>query len=352
MGTYEVPGYALGEQLHEGPATVVFRARRSTDDRAVIVKLLRDAFPSERKRASFRLGFRIGQSLRSPRCVEHVELLRAGTSLALVTEDFGGASLERLPMLEMPLRDRVRLAADVAAALADVHRANVVHKDVKPSNIVLNRSTGVVKLIDFGISSQLSRENPSLTAASSLEGSLAYLSPEQTGRMNRSIDSRSDLYSFGVTLFELVTGRLPFESVDPVELVRDHIAVTPPDVRDLDPSVPAPLADIVAKLLAKRAESRYQSAFGVLRDLERCLATWDASSVPPFEIGADDVSDRFQIPQKLYGRAAGNARAADAEVAFCAISSSTLVASWPTERSTTCGTTAATYAARDVGTHR
>ena len=308
MGTYEVPGYALGEQLHEGPATVVFRARRSTDDRAVIVKLLRDAFPSERKRASFRLGFRIGQSLRSPRCVEHVELLRAGTSLALVTEDFGGASLERLPMLEMPLRDRVRLAADVAAALADVHRANVVHKDVKPSNIVLNRSTGVVKLIDFGISSQLSRENPSLTAASSLEGSLAYLSPEQTGRMNRSIDSRSDLYSFGVTLFELVTGRLPFESVDPVELVRDHIAVTPPDVRDLDPSVPAPLADIVAKLLAKRAESRYQSAFGVLRDLERCLATWDASSVPPFEIGADDVSDRFQIPQKLYGRAAETER--------------------------------------------
>jgi predicted ATPase/class 3 adenylate cyclase len=196
----------------------------------------------------------------------------------------------------------VRLAAGLAAALGDVHRANVVHKDVKPSNVVLNRETGVLKLIDFDISSQLSRENPSLAAPGSLEGTLAYLSPEQSGRMNRSIDSRSDLYSLGVTLFELLTGRLPFTSADPMELVRDHIAVAPPSPRELDASIPDVVAAITLKLMAKRAEARYQSAWGVLRDLERCLVAWEGGAAPTFTVGADAVSDRFQIPQRLYGR--------------------------------------------------
>ncbi len=178
-----------------------------------------------------------------------------------------------------------------------------MHKDINPSNIVLNPATGQVKLIDFGISTVLSRETPAFRNANVLEGTLAYISPEQTGRMNRDLDYRTDFYSFGVTLYELLTGLLPFPSTDALELVHSHIARLPPPPHVIRSDLPLAVSAIVLKLLAKNAEDRYQSAYGIVADLAECLRQWRASgSIAPFLLGRHDSSDKFQIPQKLYGR--------------------------------------------------
>jgi serine/threonine protein kinase len=221
----------------------------------------------------------------------------------LVLEDPGGAPLDGLLGQPLELLRFLRLAVGISAALGKLHRRSLIHKDVKPGNILVDSATGDVWLTGFGIASRLPRERQAPEPPEVIAGTLAYMAPEQTGRMNRSIDFRSDLYSLGVTLYQMLTGVLPFIAADPMEWVHCHIArqPTPPEKRAKD--VPGPISAIIMKLLAKTAEERYQTAAALETDLRRCLAEWESRErVDPFPLGVHDASDRLLIPEKLYGR--------------------------------------------------
>ena len=222
----------------------------------------------------------------------------------VVLEDFGGTSLNILSQQRrLPLDELLNVAIQLTRGLGEIHAANIIHKDINPSNVVYNPDTGVVKIIDFGISSYLTREQAAIANPQVVEASLPYIAPEQTGRMNRSIDYRSDFYSLGVTLFQLLTGRLPFTVSEPIEWFHCHIAKQPPAPRDVDPLIPPVLSEIIMKLMAKMAEDRYQSAAGIQADLQRCLDRLQSDgSIADFPLGTDDIPQDFQIPQRLYGR--------------------------------------------------
>jgi PAS domain S-box-containing protein len=221
----------------------------------------------------------------------------------LLLQDPGGEPLDRLLGQPMELTRFLRLAVGLAAALGKLHHQGLIHKDIKPANLLVDCARGAVWLTGFGIASRLPRERQSVEPPATVAGTLAYMAPEQTGRMNRSIDSRSDLYSLGVTLYEMLTGALPFTASDPMEWVHCHIARRPVPPDENAEKVPPPVSAIVMKLLAKTAEERYQTATGVARDLRRCLKEWEAHGhIAPFQLGAHDLLDRLLISEKLYGR--------------------------------------------------
>jgi PAS domain S-box-containing protein len=232
-----------------------------------------------------------------------VTLAHYNDRLTLVLEDPGGAPLDRLLGRPLDVSHFLRIAIPLAKALRRVHERGLIHKDIKPATILADAANGGVWLTGFGIASRLPRERQAPSPPEMIAGTLAYMAPEQTGRMNRSVDSRSDLYALGVTFYEMLTATLPFTAADPMEWVHCHIArqPVPPDERVT--GIPAPLSAIVMKLLAKTAEERYQTAAGVEADLRRCLAEWEAiGRIGPFPPGTHDVSDRLLIPEKLYGR--------------------------------------------------
>jgi serine/threonine protein kinase len=209
--------------------------------------------------------------------------------------------LERGRGQPLDLTRLLRIAIGLAAALAQVHRRSLMHKDIKPANVLVD-DAGKVWLTGFGIASQVPRERQAPVPPEIIAGTLAYMAPEQTGRMNRSTDARSDLYSVGVTLYEIFTGALPFAANDALGWVHCHIArqPTPPGNRA---AVPDPLSAILMKLLAKNPEERYQTASGLEADLRRCLEEWQSHGrIDPFPLGAHDCSDQLLIPEKLYGR--------------------------------------------------
>ena len=223
--------------------------------------------------------------------------------MTLVLEDPGGEPLDLLLGRPLEVATFLRIAVPLAAAIAQVHARGLIHKDLKPANILVDTARDGVWLTGFGIASRLPRQHQVPEPPEVIAGTLAYMAPEQTGRMNRSVDSRSDLYALGVTFYEMLTGTLPFTAADPMEWVHCHIArqPVPPDERVA--GIPGPLAAIVMKLLAKTAEDRYQTAAGLAIDLRRCLAAWEATGrLEPFPLGEQDVSDRLVIPEKLYGR--------------------------------------------------
>ena len=232
-----------------------------------------------------------------------LEFVRDRGRPMLVLEDQGGEPLGRLLGAPMEVGRFLHLAIGIAVALGKVHQAGLVHKDVKPANILVNRAGGEVRLTGFGIASRLPRERQPPEPPETIAGTLAYMAPEQTGRMNRSVDTRSDLYALGIIFYEMLTGAMPFTAADPMEWVHCHIArqPAPPDARIA--SIPKPLSEIVLKLLTKTADERYQTAAGLAADLQHCLAEWQAtSSIAPFPLGTHDLPDRLLIPEKLYGR--------------------------------------------------
>ena len=233
-----------------------------------------------------------------------LEFVREDGRAMLVLEDPGGEPLARLLGQPMEIGCFLRLAIDVAAALGKAHQVGLVHKDQKPGNILVNCADGAARLTGFGIATQLPRERPTLAPPETIAGTLAYMAPEQTGWMNRSIDSRSDLYSLGVVFYQMLTGSLPFTPSDPMEWVHCHVARKPAPPSDRVETVPAPISRMVMKLLAKAAEERYQSAAGLERDLRRCLADWERQRrIDDFSLGEHDTPGRLLIPEKLYGRA-------------------------------------------------
>ncbi len=307
-----LPGYQITEQLYIGTRTLVYRGIRTSDQHPVIIKILRNEYPNFNELLQFRNQYIITKNLDYSHIIKPLTLETYRNSYALIMEDFGGVSLsDYLKIVTeasqinnyLPLVEFLNIAIQLTDTLNYLYQNRVIHKDIKPTNILINPDTKQIQLIDFSISSLLPRETQEIQNANALEGTLAYLSPEQTGRMNRGIDYRSDFYSLGVTFYELLTGKLPFVSEDAMELVHCHLAKAAIPIDQINSGIPLILSEIVSKLMAKNAENRYQNALGIKHDLETCLVKLQTTGdIEPFELCQRDISDRFTIPEKLYGR--------------------------------------------------
>lgn len=299
-----VPGYTTTTLIYEGNKTLVYQGIRDADQQAVIIKALRREYPSPVEIARFKHQYDIICSLNLDNVIKTYGIEKINNSFALILEDFGGTSLKEFcATSDLILPDLLEISIQITEALGSLHQHGIIHKDIKPQNIIINPNSRQIKVADFSVSSRLSSESFKVEEPEALEGTLAYMSPEQTGRINRTVDYRTDLYSLGITLYELFTGQLPFNSTDPIEVVHGHIARQPIPPASLAPNVPGIISDIILKLISKNAEDRYQSAFGLRADLLKCLEQWrDSREVLPFEIGSWDHSGRLNIPQKLYGR--------------------------------------------------
>ncbi len=303
--------YQLKDPIYESANSLVYRGIRNEDNQSVILKMLKEDYPTPAELTRYRQEYEITNGLNLAGVVKTYGLEKYQNTLVIVLEDFGGESLKARPLTPSPaegglpgwISEFLSLAIQIADSLGKIHAANIIHKDINPNNLVFNPATNQLKIIDFGISSRLPRETPALKTPEQLEGTLVYISPEQTGRMNRALDYRTDLYSLGVTFYELLTGSLPFEADSPIEIVHCHIAKTPTQVCDVKPEVPPIISDIVMKLMSKNVEDRYQSAFGVKADLEECkLQFAKTAHIEFFQLAQNDFSGKLQIPQKLYGR--------------------------------------------------
>src|SRR5919199_66913 len=303
-------GYHILDKIYSGSRTQVYRGIRTSDQKPVVLKLLLSEYPTFKELVQFRNQYTIAKNLDLSGIVKPLALENYRNGYVLVMEDEGCVSLKQeignrggMGRSANSLKEFLNIAIQIVQTLEGLSRNRIIHKDIKPDNILIHPETKQVKLIDFSIASLLPRENQEIQNPNVLEGTLAYMSPEQTGRMNRGIDYRTDFYSLGVTFYELLSGQLPFQSIDPMELVHCHLARIPTPLIQVNPSIPQMVNHIIMKLMAKTAEERYQSAFGLKHDLEMCLRQIeDIGNISPFPLGRRDISDRFFIPEKLYGR--------------------------------------------------
>ena len=299
------PSEYLLEPILDGAEFTLYRARQRGNPMPLLVVAPTAGQPMPQSLRRLEREFSFAGELEPAWAAKPLALTRHEGRTILVLSDPGGEPLNRVLEREreqpLDLERLLRSAINLAAALGHAHQHGLIHKEVKPENVLVDDS-GHVWLTGFGLTSRLPRERQAPAPPEVVAGTLAYMSPEQTGRMNRSIDTRSDLYSLGVTLYQMLTGVLPFAAADPLEWVHCHIArqpVAPADRRE----VPEPLSAIIMRLLAKNAEDRYQTAAGVVADLQRCLVEWQTHGrIDSFPLGADDLSDRLLIREKLYGR--------------------------------------------------
>ncbi len=295
--------------IHESNNSLVYYQPAGEYDRPVVIKVLKTDFPTPLQLIRFNNEYEFTKDLAVDSVRKAIAQTRIEDKPALVLEYITGQTLKQAYVEQrQPPVDFLQAAVHIAQALGELHQRHIIHRDINSHNVLVNLETKQVKLIDFGLASRLDLRVQHLGNPEGLAGTLAYISPEQTGRMNRVVDYRTDLYSLGVTFYEMLTGHLPFESDNPLALVHAHLAKAPQPVTVLNPDVPPILSDIVLKLLAKNAEDRYQSAFGLQADLERCLAAltgrtgFENLAGLRFELGQDDYSGQLRIPPKLYGR--------------------------------------------------
>ncbi|WP_437932429.1 AAA family ATPase [Sorangium sp. So ce291] len=294
----------VGQQIYSDSSIEVFRGTWGDEQKPVAVKVLKSEFPSRRALASLRHEYNVLRELDVEGVVKAYGLEKHKNGIALVLERPSDTTLhELLRAGRLELEAALKIARSAARVLDEIHRRKVIHKDIKPHNLLVDPDTLEVHLVGFSIATLLPQETQQAVSPEALEGTLAYMSPEQTGRMNRVIDRRTDLYSLGVTLYQMLTGVLPFAEGEPMDMIHGHIARTPVPPPERVPGVPEAVSRIVMKLLSKNAEDRYQSAFGLVADLDACLRQLSTSgAVAPFPLGQRDVPDTLRIPQKLYGR--------------------------------------------------
>src|SRR6202050_3573748 len=300
----ESSGYVL-VPLREGSDFILYRGRQHGNPSPILVVALTGEQPSPQSLRRLEQEYSLAAELDPAWAARPLALSRHEGRTILVLKDPGGEPLdlvlERNQAQPLDLTRVLRIAIGLAKALGRVHGHGLIHKDIKPANVLVN-GDGNAWLTGFGIASQLPHERQAPAPLEIIAGTLAYMAPEQTGRMNRSIDTRSDLYSLGVTLYQMLTGTLPFSATDPLGWVHCHIArqPIPPSERA---AVPEALSAVIMKLLAKNAEERYQTASGLEADVRRCLEEWQSKGrIDPFPLGAHDSSDLLLIPEKLYGR--------------------------------------------------
>ncbi|MEM9539949.1 MAG: AAA family ATPase [Cyanobacteria bacterium P01_E01_bin.42] len=298
-------GYQLKATLYEGLKTIVYQALKEPENSLVIIKTLKNDYPGIEEITRLRNEYHILNSISIKGVIKPIILEFYQSSLALIFEDFGSSSIKN----QMDSEEKIniflflKIAINLVKVLQEIHENKIIHKDIKPHNILVNLLNGDIEIIDFSIATRLEKEIPQAINPGLLEGTLAYMSPEQTGRMNRNIDYRTDFYSLGVTFYEMLTGKLPFEATDLLELVYCHIAKNPIPPCQLDPEIPQGISAIILKLLAKTAEERYLSAAGIKTDLEECLHQLETSGkIEDFEPATLDTQSQFSLPQKLYGR--------------------------------------------------
>jgi serine/threonine protein kinase len=290
------------EPLRKDENFILYRGRSRYDASQILVLSPLAEYPAPEILKRLEHEYSLREELNSTWAVRPVAIARHWDLPVLVLKDPGGVPLDQLLGHPLELAFSLRLAIGLSSAIDHLHQRDIIHKDIKPANVLVN-CTGQCSLSGFGIASRLPRERQSPDPPEFVAGTLAYMAPEQTGRMNRSIDSRSDLYSLGVTLYELLTGSLPFVASDPMEWVHCHMARQPVSPSERLKTVPATVSAIVMKLLAKTAEERYQTAAGAGNDLRRCLKEWETQRcVDQFSLGERDTPDRLLIPEKLYGR--------------------------------------------------
>jgi predicted ATPase/signal transduction histidine kinase/tRNA A-37 threonylcarbamoyl transferase component Bud32 len=301
--------YEIEKEIYESANSIVYRAKKkdvANSEQRIILKQLRKEFPTPEEIVRFTREFEITRSLKYDSIIKVYELSKYQNSYVMTLEDFEGEAIANyLLSNQFTVNQFLPLAIQIAESLAFVHSKKIIHKDINPTNIVWNPKTKKVKLIDFGISSELSHETASLRNINVLEGTLNYMSPEQTGRMNRAMDYRTDLYSLGATFYQMLTGQVPFSGGDAMEIVHGHIAKDPIAPHEINREIPEVLSEIILRLMAKMAENRYQTAIGLVHDLKWCLENIESLRAGRdlfLKIGANDISDRFEIPQKLYGR--------------------------------------------------
>ena len=290
----------IEKRIYESASTLVHRAHLG--ERAVIVKTLKPSAASPGAVARYHHEFSINQSLTSPYVVRAIEL--AGDDHRILFEDLQCVALrELIRQGNLAFEQKLAVAIQLCQALQSIHDEGVIHRDINPANIVCNPEEELVRLIDFGLATLAPREYPDATAVAHLTGTLPYVSPEQTGRVNRVVDYRTDLYSLGATLYELFTGSPPFTNSDPLELIHYQIARLAAPMKEVNPTLPQWLSDMVAKLLAKQPEDRYQSAAAVRADLEEGYELWAShADVESFALGRTDARGQLSIPKRLYGR--------------------------------------------------
>lgn len=301
-----MPGYKIKGKIYEGNRFTFFRGYDEEKDCAVILKVLKKVYPTPEEIAYLKREYEVLRSLSIPGVIKPHGFEKLGSHYAIILEDFPGVALRAIlddRKRKINLRKSLDIGIKIAEILGEIHKQSIIHKDINPKNILYDETTKEVKIINFNRASILARENPGDPGTSTLEGTLPYMSPEQTGRMSHPVDYRSDYYSLGVTFYELLTGHLPFKGSDVMELVHCHLAKSPIAPHELKHKIPVVISNIVMRLLAKMADDRYQSAFGLVSDLKKCLRLiTDNETIEYFGIGKNDVSAQFLFPGKLYGR--------------------------------------------------
>lgn len=301
----EIPGYKILERLQEGPSSYIYRALRVTDNHPVIIKVSAQKTLTEKNAQRFRREFELGRQVVSPQVVRYLELKQdPAYGMALIMEDNNAVALNSIiPSQGFSQTDFLELAIQIVQGLQAIHAANIIHNDLKLSNILLQRQTRRITLVDFGCASFLRQKmQPGVSMAQAI-GTLAYLSPEQTGRVNRGVDYRTDFYSLGVTFYRMLCGQLPFVATNALGLIHQHLAKQPQPPHERNPTVASALSQLVMKLMAKEAENRYQSCGGLLYDLNECLTALNKTgTIPEFKLGEQDFSSKLMLSQHLYGR--------------------------------------------------